>query len=141
MLYPTGDGAQNNTLVVNKGTTSVTLLYAISVNKGTEKDTMDFEDEGAEFVFAVGAEVTKNTATGKFDVTFNTGVSTAVIYVAKTHTPLNFVGGKCTVENVISEEIKATTTVTEKTPASSTSTSPTSSRRNSPLPAARPPAT
>lgn len=77
---------------------------------------MDFEDEGAEFVFAVGAEVTKNTATGKFDVTFNTGVSTAVIYVAKTHTPLNFVGGKCTVENVISEEIKATTTVTEKDP-------------------------
>lgn len=116
VLYPTGDGAQNNTLEVNKGTTSVTLLYAISVNKGTEKDTMDFEDEGAEFVFAVGAEVTKNTATGKFDVTFNTGVSTAVIYVAKTHTPLNFVGGKCTVENVISEEIKATTTVTEKAP-------------------------
>lgn len=116
VLYPTGDGAQNNTLEVNKGTTSVTLLYAISVNKGTEKDTMDFEDEGAEFVFAVGAEVTKNTATGKFDVTFNTGVSTAVIYVAKTHTPLNFVGGKCTVENVISEEIKATTTVTEKDP-------------------------
>ena len=116
VLYPTGDGAQNNTLEVNKGTTSVTLLYAISVNKGTEKDTMDFEDEGAEFVFAVGAEVTKDMTTGKFDVTFNTGVSTAVIYVAKTHTPLNFVGGKCTVENMISEEIKATTTVTEKDP-------------------------
>lgn len=116
VLYPVGNGTTNNTLEVNKGTTSVTLLYAITVNKGTESDTMDFDDEGAEFVFAVGAEVTKNTATGKFDVTFNTGVSTAVIYVAKTHTPLNFVGGKCTVENVISEEIKATTTVTEKDP-------------------------
>lgn len=116
VLYPTGDGTTNNTLEVPYGTDSVTLLYAITVNRGTESNTMDFDDNGATFVFAVDAEVTKNTATGKFDVTFNTGVSTAVIYVAKTHTPLNFVGGECTVENVISEEIKATTTVTEKDP-------------------------
>ena len=116
VLYPTGDGTTNNTLEVPYGTDSVTLLYAITVNRGTESDKMDFADDGAEFVFAVGAEVTKDMTTGKFDVTFNTGVSTAVIYVAKTHTPLNFVGGKCTVENVISEEIKATTTVTEKDP-------------------------
>ncbi len=116
VLYPTGDGTTNNTLEVPYGTDSVTLLYAITVNRGTESDKMDFADDGAEFVFAVGAEVTKDMTTGKFDVTFNTGESTAVIYVAKTHTPLNFVGGKCTVENVISEEIKATTTVTEKDP-------------------------
>ena len=116
VLYPTGDGTTNNTLEVPYGTDSVTLLYAITVNRGTESDKMDFADDGAEFVFAVGAEVTKDMTTGKFDVTFNTGVSTAVIYVAKTHTPLNFVGGKCTVEKVISEEIKATTTVTEKDP-------------------------
>ena len=116
VLYPTGNGTTNNTLEVPYGTDSVTLLYAITVNRGTESDKMDFADDGAEFVFAVGAEVTKDMTTGKFDVTFNTGVSTAVIYVAKTHTPLNFVGGKCTVENVISEEIKATTTVTEKDP-------------------------
>ena len=116
VLYPTGNGTTSNTLEVPYGTDSVTLLYAITVNRGTESDKMDFADDGAEFVFAVGAEVTKDMTTGKFDVTFNTGVSTAVIYVAKTHTPLNFVGGKCTVENVISEEIKATTTVTEKDP-------------------------
>lgn len=115
VLYPTGDGTTNNTLEVPYGTDSVTLLYAITVNRGTESDKMDFDDNGATFVFAVGADV----ATGShdhFDVTFNDGISTAVIYVAKTHTLLNFVGGKCTVENVISEEIKATTTVTEKDP-------------------------
>lgn len=115
VLYPTGDGTTNNTLEVPYGTDSVTLLYAITVNRGTESDKMDFDDNGATFVFAVSADV----ATGShdhFDVTFNDGISTAVIYVAKTHTLLNFVGGKCTVENVISEEIKATTTVTEKDP-------------------------
>lgn len=115
VLYPTGDGTTNNTLEVPYGTDSVTLLYVITVNRGTESDKMDFDDNGATFVFAVGADV----ATGShdhFDVTFNDGISTAVIYVAKTHTLLNFVGGKCTVENVISEEIKATTTVTEKDP-------------------------
>ncbi len=115
VLYPTGDGTTNNTLEVPYGTDSVTLLYAITVNRGTESDKMDFDDNGATFVFAVGADV----ATGShdhFDVIFNDGISTAVIYVAKTHTLLNFVGGKCTVENVISEEIKATTTVTEKDP-------------------------
>lgn len=92
VLYPTGNGTTSNTLEVPYGTDSVTLLYAITVNRGTESDKMDFADDGAEFVFAVGAEVTKDMTTGKFDVTFNTGVSTAVIYVAKTHTPLNFVG-------------------------------------------------
>ena len=76
---------------------------------------MDFDDNGATFVFAVDADVAPGSR-DHFDVTFNDGISTAVIYVAKTHTPLNFVGGKCTVENMISEEIKATTTVTKKDP-------------------------
>ena len=115
VLYPVGNGTTDNTLEVNKGTTSVTLLYAITVNKGTESNTMGLDDDGATFVFAVGADVAPGSS-NHFDVTFNDGISTAVIYVAKTHTPLNFVGGKCTVENVISEEIKATTTVTEKDP-------------------------
>ena len=115
VLYPVGNGATNNTLEVNKGTTSVTLLYAITVNKGTESDTMDFTDEGAEFVFAVGADVPKNESTGKFEVKFNTGVSSAVIYVAKTHT-LDFSTSKnCTVDNAVAE-YTATTTVTEKDP-------------------------
>ena len=115
MLYPTGDGTTNNTLEVPYGTDSVTLLYAITVNRGTESNTMDFDDNGATFVFAVDADVAPGSH-DHFDVTFNDGISTAVIYVAKTHTPLNFVGGKCTVENVISKEVKATTTVTEKDP-------------------------
>lgn len=115
VLYPTGDGTTNNTLEVPYGTDSVTLLYAITVNRGTESNTMDFDDNGATFVFAVDADVAPGSH-DHFDVTFNDGISTAVIYVAKTHTPLNFVGGKCTVENVISKEVKATTTVTEKDP-------------------------
>lgn len=115
VLYPTGDGTTNNTLEVPYGTDSVTLLYAITVNRGTESNTMDFDDNGATFVFAVDADVAPSSH-DHFDVTFNDGISTAVIYVAKTHTPLNFVGGKCTVENVISKEVKATTTVTEKDP-------------------------
>ena len=48
-------------------------------------------------------------------VQFKNNVRTADIYVTVNHT-LNFDKGKCTVENVISEEIKATTTVTEKDP-------------------------
>ena len=115
VLSPTGDGTTNNTLEVPYGTDSVTLLYAITVNRGTESNTMDFDDNGATFVFAVDADVAPGSH-DHFDVTFNDGISTAVIYVAKTHTPLNFVGGKCTVENVISKEVKATTTVTEKDP-------------------------
>ena len=115
VLYPTGDGTTNNMLEVPYGTDSVTLLYAITVNRGTESNTMDFDDNGATFVFAVDADVAPGSH-DHFEVTFNDGISTAVIYVAKTHTPLNFVGGKCTVKNVISEEIKATTTVTEKDP-------------------------
>ena len=115
VLYPTGDGTTNNTLEVPYGTDSVTLLYAITVNRGTESNTMDFDDNGATFVFAVDADVAPGSH-DHFDVIFNDGISTAVIYVAKTHTPLNFVGGKCTVENVISKEVKATTTVTEKDP-------------------------
>ncbi len=44
-------------------------------------------------------------------------MTTADIYVAKTYKNLVFdSNGECTVENVISEEIKATTTVTEKDP-------------------------
>ena len=115
VLYPTGNGTTSNTLEVPYGTDSVTLLYAITVNRGTESNKMDFDDNGATFVFAVDADVAPGSR-DHFDVTFNDGISTAVIYVAKTHTPLNFVGGKCTVENMISEEIKATTTVTKKDP-------------------------
>ena len=52
-----------------------------------------------------------------FTVQFYRGVTTADIYVAKTYAKLVFdSNGECTVENVISEEIKATTTVTEKDP-------------------------
>lgn len=76
---------------------------------------MDFTDDGAEFVFAVGTDVSKNESTGKFDVKFNEGVSTAVIYVAKTHT-LNFAtSNKCEVSNAV-DGYTATTTVTEKDP-------------------------
>ena len=116
VLYPTGDGTTNNTLEVNKGTSSVTLLYAITVNKGTTSNEIRFTDDGATCIFAERATVDKDSTTGEFVVTFNEGMSDAVVYVVKTHSPLNFDNGKCTVENVISEEIKATTTVTEKDP-------------------------
>ena len=118
VLYPTGNGTTNNTLEVPYGTNSVTLLYAITVSRGTESDKMDFVDEDATFVFAVGAAVSQNESTDKFEVTFNDGVSTAVIYVAKTH-GLNFTDDTCKVDNTVLGQ-KAETTVIEKDPNSVT---------------------
>ena len=116
ILYPVVNG-EASTLEVPYGTKSVTLLYKITVNAGT-KTSMQFEDVGAECVSIVDDDDVDVTQVGRtFTVEFYRGVTTADIYVAKTYTNLVFdSNGECTVENVISEEIKATTTVTEKDP-------------------------
>lgn len=116
ILYPVVNG-EASTLEVPYGTKSVTLLYKITVNAGT-KTSMQFEDVGAERVSVFDDDNVDVSQAGRtFTVRFYRGVTTADIYVAKTYK--NFVfdsNGECTVENVISEEIKATTTVTEKDP-------------------------
>ena len=138
ILYPVANNG-TNTLEVTKGTTTARLLYKISVDAGTQQ-FLQFDDANVDNSYWYDSDKVAVSKVGdKFTVQFKNNVRTADIYVTVNHT-LNFDKGKCTVENAIGE-IKATTTVTEKTPASSTSTSPTSSRRNSPLPAARPPAT
>lgn len=116
ILYPVDNG-EASTLEVPYGTKSVTLLYKITVNAGT-KTSMQFEDVGAECVSIVDDDNVDVSQAGRtFTVQFYSGVTTADIYVAKTYTNLVFdSNGECTVENVISEEIKATTTVTEKEP-------------------------
>lgn len=116
ILYPVVNG-EASTLEVPYGTKSVTLLYKITVNAGT-KTSMQFEDVGAERVSIVDDDdVDVSQVKDTFTVQFYRGVTTADIYVAKTYTNLVFdSNGECTVENVISEEIKATTTVTEKDP-------------------------
>ena len=116
ILYPVVNG-EASTLEVPYGTKSVTLLYKITVNAGT-KTSMQFEDVGAECVSIVDDDDVDVSQAGRtFTVEFYRGVTTADIYVAKTYKNLVFdSNGECTVENVISEEIKATTTVTEKDP-------------------------
>lgn len=116
ILYPVVNG-EASTLEVPYGTKSVTLLYKITVNAGT-KTSMQFEDVGAERVSVFDDDNVDVSQAGRtFTVRFYRGVTTADIYVAKTYKNLVFdSNGECTVENVISEEIKATTTVTEKDP-------------------------
>lgn len=116
ILYPVVNG-EASTLEVPYGTKSVTLLYKITVNAGT-KTSMQFKDVGAKRVSVVDDDDVDVSQVGdNFIVQFYRGVTTADIYVAKTYTNLVFdSNGECTVENVISEEIKATTTVTEKDP-------------------------
>lgn len=116
ILYPVVNG-EASTLEVPYGTKSVTLLYKITVNAGT-KTSMQFEDVGAERVSVFDDDNVDVSQVGRtFTVRFYRGVTTADIYVAKTYKNLVFdSNGECTVENVISEEIKATTTVTEKDP-------------------------
>ena len=116
ILYPVDNG-EASTLEVPYGTKSVTLLYKITVNAGT-KTSMQFEDVGAECVSIVDDDDVDVAQVGRtFTVRFYRGVTTADIYVAKTYRNLVFdSNGECTVENVISEEIKATTTVKEKDP-------------------------
>lgn len=116
ILYPVVNG-EASTLEVPYGTKSITLLYKITVNAGT-KTSMQFEDVGAERVSIVDDDDVDVSQVGRtFTVQFWRGVTTADIYVAKTYRNLVFdSNGECTVENVISEEIKATTTVTEKDP-------------------------
>lgn len=116
ILYPVVNG-EASTLEVPYGTKSVTLLYKITVNAGT-KTSMQFEDVGAERVSVFNDDNVDVSQAGRtFTVRFYRGVTTADIYVAKTYKNLVFdSNGECTVENVISEEIKATTTVTEKDP-------------------------
>lgn len=116
ILYPVVNG-EASTLEVPYGTKSVTLLYKITVNAGT-KTSMQFEDVGAKCVSIVDDDDVDVAQAGRtFTVQFYRGVTTADIYVAKTYKNLVFdSNGECTVENVISEEIKATTTVTEKDP-------------------------
>lgn len=116
ILYPVVNG-EASTLEVPYGTKSVTLLYKITVNAGT-KTSMQFEDVGVERVSVFDDDNVDVSQVGRtFTVRFYRGVTTADIYVAKTYKNLVFdSNGECTVENVISEEIKATTTVTEKDP-------------------------
>lgn len=116
ILYPVVNG-EASTLEVPYGTKSVTLLYKITVNAGT-KTIMQFEDVGAERVSVFDDDNVDVSQVGRtFTVRFYRGVTTADIYVAKTYKNLVFdSNGECKVENVISEEIKATTTVTEKDP-------------------------
>ena len=116
ILYPVVNG-EASTLEVPYGTKSVTLLYKITVNAGT-KTSMQFEDVGAERVSVFDDDNVDVSQVGRtFTVRFYRGVTTADIYVAKTYKNLVFdSNGECTVENVIGEEIKATTTVTAKDP-------------------------
>lgn len=115
VLYPTGNGTTSNTLEVNKGTSSVILLYAITVNKGTTSNEIRFTDNGATCIFAERATVDKDESTGEFVVTFNAGMSDAVIYVVMTHTLDFTTSDECKVSNGVAG-YTATTTVTEKDP-------------------------
>lgn len=115
VLYPTGNGTTSNTLEVNKGTSSVILLYAITVNKGTTSNEIRFTDNGATCIFAERATVDKDEATGEFVVTFNAGMSDAVIYVVMTHALDFTTSNSCDVSNGVAG-YTATTTVTEKNP-------------------------
>lgn len=115
VLYPTGDGTTNNTLEVPYGTDSVTLLYAITVNKGTTSNEIRFTDNGATCIFAERATVDKDESTGEFVVTFNAGMSDAVIYVVMTHALDFTTSNSCDVYNTVAG-YTATTTVTEKDP-------------------------
>lgn len=113
ILYPVANNGKN-TLEVTKGTTTAWLLYKIRVDAGTQQ-SLQFDDANVDSYWYDGDKVAVSRASSGFKVDFKNNVRTADIYVTVNH-PLNFVGGKCTVENVISEEIKATTTVTEKDP-------------------------
>lgn len=115
VLYPTGNGTTSNTLEVNKGTSSVILLYAITVNKGTTSNEIRFTDNGATCIFAERATVDKDESTGEFVVTFNAGMSDAVIYVVMTHALDFTTSNSCDVYNTVAG-YTATTTVTEKDP-------------------------
>lgn len=115
VLYPTGNGTTSNTLEVNKGTSSVILLYAITVNKGTTSNEIRFTDNGATCIFAERATVDKDESTGEFVVTFNAGMSDAVIYVVMTHALDFTTSNSCDVSNGVAG-YTATTTVTEKDP-------------------------
>lgn len=113
VLYPTGDGVANNTLEVPYGTTAATLLYKITVYAGT-KTYYEFDDVGAELVYAEHANVVQENNT--FKVTFEDGAEYAYVYVAVTH-GLNFDNddNRCTVDNTVLGQ-KAETTVKEKDP-------------------------
>lgn len=113
ILYPVANNG-TNTLEVTKGTTTAWLLYKIRVDAGTQQ-SLQFDDANVDSYWYDGDKVAVSRANDKFMVQFKNNVRTADIYVTVNHT-LNFDKGKCTVENVISEEIKATTTVTEKDP-------------------------
>ena len=113
ILYPVANNGKN-TLEVTKGTTTAWLLYKISVDAGTQQ-SLQFDDANVDSYWYDGDKVAVSRASSGFKVDFKNNVRTADIYVTVNH-PLNFDKGKCTVENVISEEIKATTTVTEKDP-------------------------
>ena len=113
ILYPVANNG-TNTLEVTKGTTTARLLYKISVDAGTQQ-SLWFDDANVDSYWYDGDKVAVSRAGSGFKVDFKNNVRTADIYVTVNH-PLNFDKGKCTVENVISEEIKATTTVTEKDP-------------------------
>ena len=113
ILYPVANNG-TNTLEVTKGTTTAWLLYKIRVDAGTQQ-SLQFDDANVDSYWYDGDKVAVSRANDKFIVQFKNNVRTADIYVTVNHT-LNFDKGKCTVENVISEEIKATTTVTEKDP-------------------------
>lgn len=113
ILYPVANNG-TNTLEVTKGTTTARLLYKISVDAGTQQ-FLQFDDANVDSYWYDGDKVAVSRAGSGFKVEFKNNVRTADIYVTVNH-KLNFDKGKCTVENVISEEIKATTTVTEKDP-------------------------
>lgn len=113
ILYPVANNGKN-TLEVTKGTTTAWLLYKIRVDAGTQQ-SLQFDDANVDSYWYDGDKVAVSRAGSGFKVDFKNNVRTADIYVTVNH-PLNFDKGKCTVENVISEEIKATTTVTEKDP-------------------------
>lgn len=113
ILYPVANNGKN-TLEVTKGTTTAWLLYKIRVDAGTQQ-SLQFDDANVDSYWYDGDKVAVSRVGGSFTVKFKNNVRTADIYVTVNH-PLNFDKGKCTVENVISEEIKATTTVTEKDP-------------------------
>lgn len=113
VLYPTGNGTTSNTLEVPYGTTEATLLYKITVFAGT-KTYYEFDDVGAELVYAEHANVVQENNT--FKVTFEDGAEYAYVYVAVTH-GLNFDNddNRCTVDNTVLGQ-KAETTVKEKDP-------------------------
>ena len=112
VLYPTGNGTTSNTLEVPYGTTAATLLYKITVYAGT-KTYYEFDDVGAELVYAEHANVVQENNT--FKVTFEDGAEYAYVYVAVTH-GLDFTtSNSCDVYNTV-DGYTATTTVTKKDP-------------------------